>query len=80
MNLCDYGLGSCFVSSLDTMAIDSPQELREGTTAQGLNAANVPLRAGRPTREELLVYYPAKFTWAQLKTFVNSGYVRPPLG
>ncbi|KAF8867621.1 hypothetical protein BD779DRAFT_1606266 [Infundibulicybe gibba] len=38
------------------------------TTAQ-----NVPLRTGPPTREELNVYYPAKFTWDQLKTFVNSG-------
>ncbi|KAH0586401.1 hypothetical protein H2248_007637 [Termitomyces sp. 'cryptogamus'] len=34
---------------------------------------DVPLRAGPPTREELLVYYPAKFTWTQLKSFVNSG-------
>ncbi|KAG6903159.1 hypothetical protein C0995_004706 [Termitomyces sp. Mi166 len=34
---------------------------------------DVPLRTGPPTREELLVYYPAKFTWTQLKTFVNSG-------
>ncbi|KAK7469023.1 hypothetical protein VKT23_003517 [Stygiomarasmius scandens] len=31
---------------------------------------NVP---GPPTREELLADYPAKFTWEQLKTFVNSG-------
>lgn len=38
-----------------------------------LTPDNVPLRAGPPTREELLVYYPAKFTWEQLKTFVNSG-------
>ncbi|THV03044.1 hypothetical protein K435DRAFT_827275 [Dendrothele bispora CBS 962.96] len=28
---------------------------------------------GPPTREELLANYPAKFTWEQLKTFVNSG-------
>jgi len=35
--------------------------------------AEVPLRTGPPTKEELLVHYPAKFTWAQLKTFVNSG-------
>lgn len=38
-----------------------------------LSTENVPLRTGPPTREELLVYYPAKFTWTQLKTFVNSG-------
>ena len=35
---------------------------------------SVPLRTGPPTREELLVYYPAKFTWNEIKTFVNSGY------
>ncbi|KAF9046083.1 hypothetical protein BJ165DRAFT_1414889 [Panaeolus papilionaceus] len=38
-----------------------------------LNKETVPLRTGPPTREELFVYYPAKFTWNQLKTFVNSG-------
>lgn len=35
----------------------------------------VSLRGGPPTKEELLAYYPAKFTWKQLKTFVNSGCV-----
>ncbi|RDB17946.1 hypothetical protein Hypma_000964 [Hypsizygus marmoreus] len=44
------------------------------TTSNGaLSAETVPLRTGPPTREELLVYYPAKFTWTQLRTFVNSG-------
>ncbi|KAJ3513495.1 hypothetical protein NLJ89_g2917 [Agrocybe chaxingu] len=38
-----------------------------------LNEETVPLRNGPPTREELLVHYPPKFTWNQLKTFVNSG-------
>ncbi|KAH9948866.1 hypothetical protein B0H21DRAFT_689339 [Amylocystis lapponica] len=38
-----------------------------------LTPENVPLRSGPPTREELLVYYPSKFTWQQLKTFVNAG-------
>ncbi|CAA7262916.1 unnamed protein product [Cyclocybe aegerita] len=38
-----------------------------------LNEETVPLRTGPPTREELLVHYPPKFTWNQLKTFVNSG-------
>jgi len=33
----------------------------------------VSLGEGPPTKEELLIYYPAKFTWKQLKTFVNSG-------
>lgn len=35
--------------------------------------AVVPLGSGPPTREELLAYYPPKFTWHELKTFVNSG-------
>jgi len=30
---------------------------------------------GLPTHQELLDHYPAKFTWQDLKTFVNSGYV-----
>ncbi|TFK73639.1 hypothetical protein BDN72DRAFT_893819 [Pluteus cervinus] len=38
-----------------------------------LTPETVPLRTGPPTREELLVYYPAKFTWEQLKVFVTSG-------
>ncbi|KLO08281.1 hypothetical protein SCHPADRAFT_835514 [Schizopora paradoxa] len=33
----------------------------------------VPLGQGLPTHEELEVYYPPKFTWFQLKLFVNSG-------
>ena len=37
-------------------------------------AEDVPLGKGPPTREELLVYYPAKFSWHQLKTFINSGW------
>lgn len=43
------------------------------TLPTALTPENVPLRSGPPTREELLVYYPAKFTWEQLKTFINSG-------
>lgn len=38
-----------------------------------LSVDTVPLRNGPPTREELFVYYPAKFTFQQLKTFINSG-------
>ncbi|KAF9243733.1 hypothetical protein BU15DRAFT_71859 [Melanogaster broomeanus] len=33
----------------------------------------VPLRSGLPTKDELLVHYPARFTWPQLKSFINSG-------
>ncbi|KAG5634461.1 hypothetical protein H0H81_001870 [Sphagnurus paluster] len=42
-------------------------------TPNTVTVKDIPLRIGPPTREELLVYYPAKFTWIQLKTFVNSG-------
>ncbi|KAI0712448.1 hypothetical protein C8Q76DRAFT_621600 [Earliella scabrosa] len=38
-----------------------------------LSPETVPLGTGLPTRQELLVHYPAKFTWHQLKVFVNSG-------
>lgn len=38
-----------------------------------ISAEGAPPSLGPPTREELLVHYPAKFTWTQLKTFVNSG-------
>ncbi|KAI0754745.1 hypothetical protein C8Q80DRAFT_1216612 [Daedaleopsis nitida] len=38
-----------------------------------LSPETVPLGTGLPTRVELLVHYPAKFTWHQLKVFVNSG-------
>ncbi|KAF8158060.1 hypothetical protein B0H34DRAFT_707342 [Crassisporium funariophilum] len=44
-----------------------------GSPTTYLTAEQVPLRSGPPTFEELLVHYPAKFTWEQLKTFVNSG-------
>ncbi|TFK52186.1 hypothetical protein OE88DRAFT_1711932 [Heliocybe sulcata] len=44
----------------------------DGTPLE-LSHKTVPLGTGPPTKEELLVYYPAKFTWHQLKTFVNSG-------
>ncbi|PFH49948.1 hypothetical protein AMATHDRAFT_4425 [Amanita thiersii Skay4041] len=43
------------------------------TIKKTLNPVNVALRTGPPTREELVVYYPHKFTWEQLKIFVNSG-------
>ncbi|KAH9080391.1 hypothetical protein EDB83DRAFT_2339164 [Lactarius deliciosus] len=43
------------------------------TTLDVLCPQTVPLGEGPPTKEELVVYYPAQFTWKQLKTFVNSG-------
>ncbi|KAJ7143512.1 hypothetical protein C8R43DRAFT_1014451 [Mycena crocata] len=44
-----------------------------GDALSSFNAVHVPLGSGLPTREELLVHYPAKFTWNELKTFINSG-------
>ncbi|KAF9017011.1 hypothetical protein BDZ89DRAFT_1075123 [Hymenopellis radicata] len=38
-----------------------------------LTTSSVPLRTGPPTKEEMLVYYLGKFTWNEMKTFVNSG-------
>ncbi|KAG1899973.1 uncharacterized protein F5891DRAFT_952994 [Suillus fuscotomentosus] len=47
--------------------LDTPDDVSHRKIIQ------VSLRTGPPTREELLAHYPAKFTWHQLKTFVNSG-------
>lgn len=44
-----------------------------GESYEPLTTDNVKLGTGPPTREELLIYYPAKFTWHQMKTFVNAG-------
>jgi len=38
-----------------------------------LTKGQCPLRTGPPTRQELIDHYPAKFTWEDLKTFINSG-------
>ena len=35
-----------------------------------------PLGTGPPTRQELIDHYPAKFTWEDLKTFINSGWAQ----
>lgn len=45
------------------------------TNVKGTGVQIVPIRSGPPTMKELRVHYPARFTWSQLKTFVNSGYV-----
>lgn len=52
------------------MTLSTSQNFEVNPTTQ-----NVPLRSGPPTKEELQVHYPAKFSWTQLKTFVNSGLV-----
>lgn len=58
-----------------TLATDNDNVMVASHTPEPDDASHhiVPLGKGTPTREELLVYYPAKFTWKQLKTFVNSG-------
>ncbi|KAG1868871.1 hypothetical protein C8R48DRAFT_598145 [Suillus tomentosus] len=53
------------------MTIEPPLDTPDNVSHQKI--IQVFLRTGPPTREELLVHYPAKFTWHQLKTFVNSG-------
>lgn len=53
-----------------TMTIEPPLDTSDNVSQR---IVQVPLRTGPPTREELLAHYPAKFTWHQLKTFVNSG-------
>ncbi|KZT67269.1 hypothetical protein DAEQUDRAFT_746211 [Daedalea quercina L-15889] len=45
----------------------------KGANGSALSYETVPLRSGPPTREELLVHYPPKFTFHQLKTFINAG-------
>jgi hypothetical protein len=70
---CDPDSGRCFYISLDdTMTIESAAAFQQGQTLP-VSMSHVPLGEGPPTKEELLVHYPAKFTWMQLKTFVNSG-------
>lgn len=74
MIYCDPVSGSCyFYPTDDDMTVDP-------ATPNGLDAAatyhrpeDVPLREGLPTHDELLVHYPARFTWQQLRCFVNSG-------
>ena len=52
------------------VAEDDNKYLVDGSA---LLSSNIPLGSGPPRREELLAHYPAKFTWKELKTFVNSG-------
>lgn len=72
MLYCDPDSSYCFVYSLE----DEQSEMTiEPILPQELLATKeeVPLGMGPPTRAELLAHYPARFTWSQLKTFVNSG-------
>lgn len=48
------------------------------TLQSGSAQAQVRLGTGPPTFDELRVFYQPKFTWSQLKLFVNSGYVCAP--
>ncbi|EKM51604.1 uncharacterized protein PHACADRAFT_261847 [Phanerochaete carnosa HHB-10118-sp] len=73
MIYCDPDSGACYLYPLDEMTIDLAAAKTLEVTATPLKPGDVPLREGPPTREELLVHYPARFTWQQLKCFVNSG-------
>lgn len=53
----------------------APWRLLISSLEMTVEVSDVPIGVGLPTRGELLAYYPAKFTWEQLKTFVNSGQV-----
>ncbi|KAG1799437.1 uncharacterized protein HD556DRAFT_128290 [Suillus plorans] len=53
------------------MTIEPPLDTPDNVSHQKI--MQVSLLTGPPTRKELLAHYPAKFTWHQLKTFVNSG-------
>lgn len=50
----------------------APVPLNDPSVSRTL-ADVVPLGKGPPTREELVAHYPAKFTWRELRTFINSG-------
>ena len=73
MIYCDPDSGACYVYPPDDMTIDLAAA--KALDAAPLTPAAVPLREGPPTRDELLVHYPARFTWTQLKCFVSSGCV-----
>ena len=81
MFYCDPNSRYCYAVSFDDDMTVSTNAFNNTATdpsrpeVVSLRPEDVPLRAGPPTREELLVHYPAKFTWEQLKTFVNSGCV-----
>jgi hypothetical protein len=45
------------------------------TVTEGKPPATAYVGTGLPTYQELLDHYPARFTWRELKTFVNSGSV-----
>lgn len=66
-------VGTHLSSHLVPRAHPSSTSLLDIMTVDMKPTANVPLGTGPPTREELLVHYPAKFTWNQLKVFVNAG-------
>ena len=72
MFYCDPASNYCYAEAIfDDMTIDTT--IPKDVPNLPVKLVDVPLREGPPTREELLVHYPAHFTWEQLKTFVNSG-------
>ena len=75
---CDPDSRYCYADfdqdDQDEMTVTIDTNASEHVSARPLlRPEDVPLRTGPPTKEELIVHYPAKFTWSQLKTFVNSG-------
>jgi hypothetical protein len=36
-------------------------------------APEIPIGLGPPTKAELIMHYPGKFSWEQLRTFINAG-------
>jgi len=56
----------------ETWETGQPQQM---TVTEGKGPATTHVGTGLPTCQELLDHYPAKFTWQELKMFVNSGSV-----
>lgn len=73
MFYCDPISNYCYAEAIidDDMTIDTTSPNNSPVIVA--KPVDVPLREGPPTREEMYAHYPARFTWEQLKTFVNSG-------
>lgn len=82
--LAEYRIGEGRVSGPSGAATEQKDEMVLGRrslsqqmtiTAESKASATVYIGTGLPTHQELLDHYPAKFTWQELKVFVNSGFV-----
>ena len=64
------------MSSISSNSSTTPvDQLERVLDANAPKILTVPIGTGPPTKEELEAYYTPKFTWDQLKLFINSGYV-----